>query len=391
MQERIINAISEMSLTQMLTQLLLHPSITDTQTDEIPLIEGDPRPEQTPRARISLKYLLEGVFLETYGFFGYDLSTNTFTSSEGETVPYTWNYLPYQLVLTSLISAPIRLISRYDPKPKIIFKPILVPLYIIVFALTLLRNILKLFTEFLLTLILNSTGFGINYFVKKLSHPRQGSFLLNIMIKLSYVIAIFLLGVLHYPSRIISIVGRAMTSPLKSLKMAYAFGDALRINGWPNLTAFLRKFIGIGGALLSIALTSAISVIISSFALAILGHFFPHLLIPPGPFDGIGSFDTTGKLFLNVYEALATLFSPLVNVISSLLGTQIPSICITAGTIAGVCVTPILLAIQTLLDYFFDGRSTNRLRGEPGAPAPVRVDNAPEDVPQRMQILLITY
>lgn len=179
---------------------------------------------------------------------------------------------------------------------------VVLPIKLITFPLKLVLNILKLFTEYLPLLISKLIARSIvsvksvlesserNYShtgaykpLENRDHNPSEDFLPKEipvyvlasgfkywLVTVGLLISIFALGALHYAFRIINLLGRAVTSPAKSIRMAFAFGREL--NG-----KFTGTLVGLLLAGLSLTITTALWFIALPLSISAIATYIPVL------------------------------------------------------------------------------------------------------------------
>ncbi len=201
-----------------------------------------------------------------------------------------------------------------------------------------LINILKIFTEFLPLLITNSTAMGMALLQVRLERSRWSTE--NAVSKSTAVLGLIFLGLIHYVFKYVHLLGRALTSPENSAKIAYRAGCELKGRA--------GKVFGILGASLSIALS-----------MVLWGTLLPFTihLIPLKVFTWISHLPTVGPIFSAVKSALVAvgnffgpIFTPILKSASHLLSTQIPLVVASIGSGLGVLGPLIGTFINVLAD-----------------------------------------
>lgn len=245
--------------------------------------------------RTILKRHINGTFLETYGFDGYDEVSTEITTAEGQLdengkhYTYESDALPWGLAVMSFFGIPNR-IKYVDDKDKSLFidakqvlknfvggwndeageekmfwqqvgsftiKPIISVLKSCLIFLKTPLNTLKLLTEFLPMLIWRLSEESLYLLddrLKKNWDTKQinvWKWLLKGLMLSVEILGLAVLGLSLATFRIISIIGRVATSPLKSVRVALGFGQTLN-NKW------LGWGIGLSALVLSILLTATL-------------------------------------------------------------------------------------------------------------------------------------
>ncbi len=154
--------------------------------------------------------------------------------------------------------------------------PIILPFKLITAPLKFLLNCLKIFTEFVPQLASSLSAQGMGWFIRE-SHGTPDDKSQNGLRFLGLSLGIALLGVLHYSFRLITLAGRALTSPAKNVRMVLAYGRELKITVLGNSTAekLLSNVLGGFGALLSIALTATLWIITLPLAISVISTYIP--------------------------------------------------------------------------------------------------------------------
>jgi hypothetical protein len=240
-------------------------------------------------------------------------------------------------------------------------------------------NILKLFTEFLPMILFP--------FVKKLIGiinaiiifiPSMiGAALIGagtvigsrpIKILLYGLGALFLLPVvalnlvsmaINYALRIITIVGRAITSPEKSARMALAYGRELK---GEIFGVKVGNIVGVLGAAISMAISIVAWTIAFPLAIGAIVSVFPVVLqavawvanLPVvGAFisSAYGSLQGAGMAVgAALQPVLGTLFGPVIGLISTALGLHLSAAAFAVGTTLGLLLAPVSAIVSRVAD-----------------------------------------
>ena len=330
--------------------------------------------------------ILQGSFLKTYGFDGYESTSTELVDAEGEGYSYdqrgpglySFPSVPFSLALMTFLGFPTRLHDgnahlgpreivrnlfggwdslkknprltgwfwwlypkNYTFQGKRLWNVIFLPIKFVIFAvkvatipLKFALNVLKFFTEFLPEVILNYSGywFGLASSAFLRLHyekdPWYSKILLGVLIALVFTVA----APIHYAARLLALVGTALTSPEKSARSAWNYGRAIN-SRWGYVFAFI-------GAALSIALSATLWAIALPFVFAEALVLIPAL----GPIvAGIAQWPIVASS-LAVINGAATLVAGTVPATFSLAATALSSA-------FGVAVSATTLAVATTVAF----------------------------------------
>jgi hypothetical protein len=365
--------------------------------------------EEAPARALKFKNLLKAALLKTYEFDGYDVTTNEFTTTKGITEHYrshSFNRLMYVAGLLGLPNRPddtketsqkLDITGGGAPKldTQVNFFPKLTPgqflknfiggwrdladesaskkmrllqffviplkgmifcIKLLTFPLKLLLNVAKFFTEFLPVLIADTSAQAIGSQVRRLSEVNETK-------KISYKglrqfargSLIGLLGLVYYSTKLLSVVGRAITSPEKNARIAFAYGRAFNITHWAKSSKVIGIFLGIVGGALSIAVTAAIWAITLPLLIGAVMSFVP--AITP-LVTWMLQLPLVGTSLGMVHGALATIssvigaaFAPAITFLASfIVGLQVPAQAIALGATLAVIAAPSVAILSKVAD-----------------------------------------
>jgi hypothetical protein len=321
----LVEPIIPMSPKTWFARLFAHTSISSSHSQQIRVYEDlqtqksgthlTQLPSLTQQLKAYLPHLLKKLFVETYEFDGLDLPTGHFTTAEGIEGSYDADSLPLPVVISTFLGLPNRsehsnhgapdlglwqvwknLWGGWDSKNsdhiftrKMILQRIAVPLLIkpLIFLIKLIEiipkivlNVVKLGTEFLPAFIMNATGAFLGLSTANLAWTLRDDSL-SVPEKTGGIIifglAVILTAPIHYAARLLTLIGTAITSPLKSAKMTWAFGYAFHIEGYPIPSRILGAFFGGLGLTVSIALTATLWAITLPLVFTAATTLFPAL------------------------------------------------------------------------------------------------------------------
>lgn len=266
-----------------------------------------------------------------------------------------WGYIGGEYGAWQTLAAPIKLG---------IGLPLKLALTVVKFAV----NVVKLFTEFLPTLIVNGSAKLIrrsaNTFAatwaQKSEIAKNRGLVVRLGIYAGNALVIGVLGAVHYVARAALLVGTALTSPAKLTKDAWDFAHQLEIKNShnevnPKATKVLNKVLGFTGAILSVALTVALWAVALPFGIATLVKYVPQFMVAVNwvlstPFIAPALAYVNGAL--TVVGGYLSVFLPLINTVAASAGLQVTTamlaVGVSIGSIAAVVAniaTPIIDAI----------------------------------------------
>lgn len=198
-------------------------------------------------------------------------------------------------------------------------------------------NILKIFTEFLPLVLQNETA----RLMKEMfywANPSKTDGVSNWARKIAWI-GIVMLGIIHYAAKMMTIFGRAATSPLKSAKLAWFYCSELQ--------GKLGKFLGGLAVVLSILLSTAIWAGLSPF----IFHMIPTQII--GFFTQGSLASIVNPIFNGIAQmgqVFAPIFNPIIASISSLLSVKILTAFVNLGLGLGILAVPLLSALKLILE-----------------------------------------
>jgi hypothetical protein len=242
--------------------------------------------------------------------------------------------------------------------------PILLPLNILLVVIKIPLNILKLFSEWIPTILTNL--FSV-WFLNMMAETRYVASKHHRHFFRKWGVLFFMatwtgiLGIFNYLSRIFMLLGRAATSPEKSARMAYAAGFELRIRETTlEETVVFRKIFGIIGATLSVMISVAIWTL--AFPLA-LGAFttvvpvhFPQVYQYLSAITQLPFIRKSLAILSSTFEPLGTMLiaytGTALSTIATIVGVQIPPLCLILGSAIGAFSALIGTILSRLVDDF---------------------------------------
>ncbi len=338
--------------------------------------------------RTILKRHINGTFLETYGFDGYDEVTTEITTAEGQLdengkhYTYESDALPWGLAVMSFFGIPNR-IKYVDDKDKSLFidaKQVLknfvggwndkageekmfwqkASSFPIKFFISVLKsfliflktplNTLKLLTEFLPMLIWRLSEESLYLLddrLKKDWDTKQinvGKWLLKGLMLSVEILGLVLLGLSLATFRIISVIGRVATSPLKSVRVALGFGRTLN-NKW------LGWGIGLSALVLSILLTATLWAIawpiIFSAIITLIPATVPALTaLSKLPIIASAIGVIKGGSIVTLGSAIGAAFTLPASAVAALFSLKISASALSVGATLGLFVAPTATALN---------------------------------------------
>jgi hypothetical protein len=171
-------------------------------------------------------------------------------------------------------------------------------------------------------------------------------------------------------------MGLALTSPAKSAQQAFALGRNLLIDkncahDNPQTFSHFSNFVGVLGALVSLALTAVMWTIALPLALGALVTAIPAVLsaitwVAQIPFIATslawvsslpivtGSMTLLNGLFGTVGIALAAAFGPAVGALAYVISVQVPAVALAVGATLGLIVAPVAALLSLGADKLSD-------------------------------------
>ncbi len=165
-------------------------------------------------------------------------------------------------------------------------------------------------------------------------------------------------------------IGKLLTSPAESATNAFAAGRSIKI-GWfgPTIEGWIAYGMGLLGWLSSFALSAILWTLILPIIISAVTTFFPaiipaiawftHLPVITASIAWVTQFPVVttaitnaGGLFTTVGSALGAAFSPAIMPAAGLLGLQISTMAMTAGTTLGMLGIPALIVGNYIADGF---------------------------------------
>lgn len=340
------------------------------------------------RPRIDTDHPWAGAFIETYGFHGLDLPSGEFTYSYDRRVKKAGrpvdvkiegSKLPPLLAFVIFLGLPSRVLNvtaegqlRFDAKQfwhnliggwdrregtkkdmkfaakknwwnraLIPVKAVIFAYYLATFPLKLAFNIVKFFGLMLPLVIKTYAGVLTGYLFHKSSKNFAAAGVLN-------KFAGFIIGVLSLPVfafhtavRVISLVSRALFTPETSARLGWGEGRAVK-------NSFFSILFGTIGGLLSVALTTALLIILLPLAINTAVIMFPSLLplmtaLAAQPVIAASLVAIKGGFALAI-GSLPAAFTSAATWLASLVGLTLTSQAVAVGaTLAAIATTPLII------------------------------------------------
>jgi hypothetical protein len=389
---KLINPTVPRSLSwgEWLKQSLLHPSLAGRPT----LTQNHSKPFRVSPfkgSRVNENNVFKAAFLETFEFDGYDVTSNNVVTASGDTAEYVSTELSLGMGLAMFFGLPNRselfvfLESDSDNfsgtsqtiTPKLTWRqvirnyfggwnakgnitwnllslfvkvPLILPIKLVGTLLKILLNTVKIFTEFLPSVIQNTAGPIASIFTEganrnlslKNGHPIFGLIL--------GLIALPLLA-LHTVARVFSLVGRAITSPEKSARMAWAFGRTL-----DSTAGYVMATLGAAMSVaLSVALWTILLPMIVGLTLTAMPQLVPFLTqLTQFPLLATSLSMIKGTL-VTLSRTTVTAVGPGITALYAYFGVQVSVIALAVGSTLGVIVIPILTIVSRIADELSNG------------------------------------
>ena len=363
-------------------------------------IPNDKKEEPSLVSYVNLYHILQGSFLKTFGFDGYESTSTELMDAEGEQYSYDqgdglsaqFPTVPFSLALMTFLGFPTRLhegranlgvreIIRnlfggwdnlnngkseswfwwFNPKNytfegKRLWNVIFFPIKLVIFALKLATlplkfalNVLKLITEFLPEVILNYSAilFGgaastllVLHYDTNITLPRK--IFTGVLAALFFIIT----APIHYAARLFALVGTAATSPEKSVRMAWNYGRALN-----SRLGYVFAFIGTA---ISIVLTATLWAITFPLVFAKVLVLFPAL----APLvTSMAQWPIVAKtlVYLNgaatlVAGTVPAAFSLAATAISTAFGVSVSAMTLAVATTVAIIVAPVASIASRAMD-----------------------------------------
>jgi hypothetical protein len=255
---------------------------------------------------------------------GWDLSNNISDEKAG------WQYL--SILFKILIIFPIKAFSL---------------------PLKILLNIAKIFTELLPTF----ASYFCAYAYRQIFFERSKSKNIHEIRFASVVMGI--LSYFHALTKTISLLGRAITSPEKSAKLAVAYAHEVK---GKTLGVQVGTILGFIAGALSVAVSAALWAVALPLTLAAAVSYFPTVMNTI--FQALTWISTLPLIaptlsILNgittaAVTALSATFSPIVMPLASLIGLQVSAAMLSIGTGLGVLLLPVATVLSRVADYYSD-------------------------------------
>lgn len=214
------------------------------------------------------------------------------------------------------------------------------PLNLILIIPRLVLNLLKLVTEFIPSLLRNLTNHWINHLINLVKPSSRTHWFLKIFIAVPLIV----LFPLHFIFKLVHLIGRAATSPHKSLYAAWTAGEDLAGDG------VLGKIISAFFCLISLAITVMAYLIVFPIAIKLAVTYLPSAIV-----SGIQS-------VLHFFSPLSKLGAPLsviTNPIFQAMGTFFvkagSSVVLGIAVVVGVAAGPLVVLLDKALNKLDEG------------------------------------
>jgi hypothetical protein len=362
-------------------------------------------PATVHEPRVNSQHIWAGAFLEAYGFDGFDLPSTKVTYNSGDkkqvsdgkfskTEPALYNgkKLTPLLAFATFLGLPTRTASvgvdgiarlnwrqivrnifgGWNPIPRknpltqkmkwnVAFIPVKIVIAIIKVALILPKialNIVKLFTEFLPSVLMNYSGKWTGILAHKAGKKFAQSGVLAKVVGSLLLVPIAIVGAVHTAFRLVTLVGRTLTSPEKSARLAWAYGRSFGTDKRGNPTTRATKTLGIllGGlaATLSIALTAILWMIalplLVSEAVILVPQLVPLLTsISQLPVVAASLTFAKGTVAL-VLGSLPAAFSTAATGFAAMIGLNVSATAVAVGTTIAAIAAPTTTIASRLAD-----------------------------------------
>lgn len=264
---------------------------------------------------------------------------------------------------------------------------IIFPLKLIGVSLKIVHNIVKLFSEFLSEIILNSTGKIIGYLGVLLirswraashGHKSWGDFIYFAVVSFLFFPILF---PLHYAARIVSLISGAMFSPEKSARNAFEYGKRVR----PKAIGYI---FGVVGAAISVTLSTLLWMITLPFLVGGILQLIPRLVpllnaLAQWPLIASGLNFMQG-VYLYVTASLPAFFGTAFSALSTFLGLT-TSTTVLIVTFTAALYTPIIILLSRAADIFSDAwaRWEAHMNFAQGIRAMFRIPSPPQEEGER--------
>lgn len=404
-----------LSLRAWIKNLIVHPLLTATvisekeaadilrrqMTKQVTASEND-----IPHALLNSRQFLKAAWIKTYGFDGYDNSTNKFIDAKGKTNAFEGQTFKKWLHISHFIGLPSRPNAAFREFPElskgqlfknilggwkspwsslslaqkglVIVKPLIAVFKILLTPLKLVLNIVKLFTEFLPTLAADATAQRIAIQSVLLSKKWNTKIHMGhepltpwatrsktisyygskFLTSIGHILLIALLLTTHTATSVVALVGRALTSPENSARMAWAYGHKLKMAN-KTAQAVVGFLLGTLGAALSVGLTVALWAIALPLFIGAIASFIPATLPLVNWFASLPLVATPlgviNGVFATIGSVLGAAFAPAVNALAGLVvGLQVPAEALALGVSLAVFAAPLGTILSRVADHCSD-------------------------------------
>lgn len=253
------------------------------------------------------------------------------------------------------------------------FKFLLVlPFNLVRFPLKFAISIIKFLTELvphaiasiLMYISLQPIKFSTLLIISK--HPwakylRKNYFLITLVLILISIIITIPIALVQYASVWAVRIGELLTSPAENASKAFAAGRSLKIDWFgPTVEGWIANFMGALGWVSSFALSTILWTLILPIIISAITTFFPaiipaiawftHLPVITASIAWVSQFPVVttaltnaSGLFTTVGSSLGVAFGPAITPIAGLIGLQISTMAMTAGTTLGMLGIPAVI------------------------------------------------
>jgi hypothetical protein len=344
-----------------------------------------------PEPTLDRNNIFEAAFLKTYEFDGYDVTQNEAVAADGKTFRLP-RRLTKALILTTIFGLPNRFgldsskhyaqsllqiaknyIGGWDtlpqnPKTKKInfndltrkqvanlivtvipIKPLVIlPLKLVGTVLKTGLFVVKFVTELLSTILEEVSGKLAGYTFAVAGNQIRKQTLLSVVPGIVLFALSGLAFLAHSALRVVSLLARAIFSPQKNARMAWAYGI--------KTDSRFAPLIGIVGVALSIALTLTLWAIVLPLAINQVMMVIPQLLpllTQLGQIPVIAaSLTVINGSLATASASIAAAFSPAVTALAAIAGVKVSATALAVGSTFAVISAPLAIGLSTVADGF---------------------------------------